>query len=857
LREAAVAAYDDRVRRFIMMRLSLLLGLLLLVSGRAGAEPYVSKFDQAHDRVWLGPELWANPLEDWRIQVGRLECVSGGGNRNVQLLTRQLGSGGGDLDMRVRLGRLDAGKAPGSAGFRIGIRDEIDDYRSRLIYGQGLNAGVGSDGALFLGSLARKEKAVPVDLLTRGVELRLSARPGGKNYSLTLAAHDPATGAEIAAIQADIEAEKLIGNLALVNNHAEPAKAKKAAMELDRPRFWFADWRVDGSKVEADESRMFGPILFALHTLSGGVLKLTAQLPPIGARESQEVRLQIKDGAAWKTIAEAKVHPQARTATFRVPSWDDRRDIPYRLAYTLVERQGKQSEAHYEGRIRKDPREKQALVVGASSCIADFIYPNREMVRNLTLQDPDMLFFAGDQIYEQAGGYGIIRAPLDRAILNYLRKWYLFGWAFRDLMRERPTVTIPDDHDVYQGNYWGNGGNAVSLADHAAGGYVMHPDFVNVVHRTQTAHLPDPFDPTPIQQGISVYYAPLVYGRVGFAIISDRMFKSGPQGSVSTWPGRPDHVKDPKIDVRALDKPGLQLLGERQEKFLRQWGQDWRGVDFKCVLSQTNFCNVANYHGAAREHLIADLDSGGWPQSARNRAVDLMRRCFALHLCGDQHLPSIVHYGIDEPGDANYVFCVPAGANVYPRSWQPDKEGVAVKNRPAPGLPNTGDYRDGLGNAIRVVAVGNPEEKYRPGRLASMQDKACGWGVVRFQHQGRTIKLEAWRILANVGQQKAGDQFPGWPYTLKQLDNYGRKPAAYLPTLVVKGAADAVVQVSSDAGVEYTVCMQGNGFRPMVYRPGSYTVRVLDTVSGRERIVRDVQIAGKASEELPVDLGAK
>ncbi len=822
--------------------LTTLTGLLLLAV-RAPAAEFVGSFANVHDRVWVGADYWANPMEDWRVQGGRLECISAGPNRNVHVLTRQLAPRQGTLEMRVRLGRLDE-ETVGAAGFRFGIRDEIDDYRSRLIYGQGINASVTTDGTLFLGAM-RQEKVVPPKLLAAGVELRLSAGPnaGDKTYTVSLAVHD-LSGQQLGIVTArEIAAEQLVGNLALVNNPVgtgNAAAGKKGVAQPAGARFWFDSWRIDGSKVEEHDEHRFGPILWAMHTLSRGVMKMTVQMPPLGAQESQTVDLQLKQGNDWKTAAQAKLDPLARTATFRLPDWDATRAVSYRLVYVTSGKDGARGEAFYTGTVRQDPVDKETLVVAGMSCIADFVYPNRDIVRNLTLQDPDVLFFAGDQVYEQAGGYGIIRTPVDRAVLNYLRKWYLLGWAFRELMRDRVTICTPDDHDVYQGNYWGNGGNPITLAEHEAGGYVMHRDFVNVVHRTQTSHLPDPYDPTPIKQDISVYYTPQVYGRVGFAIISDRMFKSGPRGTVATWPGRPDHLKDPKIDIHSLDKPGLTLLGERQEKFLRAWGEDWKGVDLKCVLSQTNFCNVANYHGAEREFLIADLDSGGWPQSARNRAVDLMRRCFALHLCGDQHLPSLVQYGVKVPGDGNFGFCVPAGANVYPRSWQPDREGVPVKNRPAAGLPNTGDYLDGLGNPIRVIAVGNPEEKYRAGRLLSMQDKSCGWGIVRFRHADQTMTVEAWRILADVARPKPGDQFPGWPYTIKLLDNYGRQPMGHLPTLVVTGLRDPVIQVVDEATAElaYTLRIKGDRFRPMIFAPGRYTVRVSEPETNREQVLR-------------------
>ena len=108
-----------------------------------------------------------------------------------------------------------------------------------------------------------------------------------------------------------------------------------------------------------------------------------------------------------------------------------------------------------------------------------------------------------------------------------------------------------------------------------------------------------------------------------------------------------------------------------------------------------------------------------------------MRRGFAFHYAGDQHLPSIVHHGIDEFGDAGWSFCVPSIAAGYPRSWQPDKEGRTVKNRV--NGPNTGDYLDAFGNRMTVWAVGNPAEENRKGRV--------GWrhrpAIVSARHSGR------------------------------------------------------------------------------------------------------------------------
>ena len=64
-------------------------------------------------------------------------------------------------------------------------------------------------------------------------------------------------------------------------------------------------------------------------------------------------------------------------------------------------------------------------------------------------------------------------------MLDYHDKWQRWCWAFRGLTRERPCITIPDDHDVYHGNVWGAGGRAAKRPDD--GGYIMPPEFVNMV----------------------------------------------------------------------------------------------------------------------------------------------------------------------------------------------------------------------------------------------------------------------------------------------------------------------------------------------------------------------------------------
>src|SRR3546814_11970034 len=106
-------------------------------------------------------------------------------------------------------------------------------------------------------------------------------------------------------------------------------------------------------------------------------------------------------------------------------------------------------------------------------------------------------------------------------------------------MRSRPKICPPYDHYVFQGNLWGEGGEPIPVSEWAKvkdahGGFVQSPKMVNVVATSQCGHLPDPYNMQVLASGIKTWHTDLLYGGVSFAIISDRLFKSGPEDRKST-----------------------------------------------------------------------------------------------------------------------------------------------------------------------------------------------------------------------------------------------------------------------------------------------------------------------------------
>lgn len=865
------------------------------------------------DRVWLGPEYYANRLQDWRLQGGRLECVEGAPNfpvRTVHLLPAAFGAGTGTMEMEVRSGPIQSSgpmQEGAFRGFLIGVGGPHVDYRlsaqvhHRPAEDGGLLAIVDANGRVSLRDFSTGSTAQPSwsvggkldlqDIPEFSPEERQDPGPP-ENWNgavrLVMELQSTITGHRLKLTAYDDLSKKLISSLtwsAVPDSFTDGGLALVSHLgdQETRQGFWFRQWEGMGGKLRFDPLLMYGPVLATQYTLHKNTLRLTAQMGPLGKDDSQKARLAIQPhdwNGNWKAAADAELVAGSYTFTFEVPDWDHRHDTPFRIEYDLKDANGDIRVLFYDGLIRKEPLEKEELVIAAFTGHKIYTgglkwnsgglwFPHAELVAAVKSQSPDFLFFSGDQVYE-GDLTPAERRSVEKSNLDYLYKWYRWCWAFEDLIRTTPSVCIPDDHDVYHGNIWGAGGKKAvgkeGLRAQDAGGYKMDPWFVNNVHRTQTSHLPPPFDPAPIEQGISVYYTEVNYGGISFAVVADRMFKSSPtimvpEGKVvNGWFQNEDF--DP---VRNADVPGAVLLGQRQLDFLNHWAVDWSDQTWmKVVLSQTIFANVATLPETAKSDSVvprlphlpameypendkkaADADSNGWPQTGRNKALRAMRKGFAFHIAGDQHLGSTIQYGVDAFRDSGFALCVPSVANTFPRRWYPPEGGL---NREPQAPKYTGDFLDGFGNRLTVRAVSNPIQSNREPR--NLYDRAPGYGIVRFNRKTRTAQMECWPRWIDPQKQDAA-QYPGWPIQAHQLENYHGSNVHYLPEIEVEEVTDQVLEVREQISgdILYAIRMSGSVFLPKVFRAGTYAVRVGDPDTGRWTEIRDLQSSTEANRK--------
>ncbi len=846
-------------------------GVSLSVAGQFAAD-----WNDAEDRTWVGAEFWANRLQDWQINNHRLECIANESKlplRTAHLLTTQITQDAGDFELTVDVGQIDPHQLINDdafVGILLGAGGRQMDYRAASIIHQWPGPGFGTLFGLTVGYqpfIQQMDKENALDLIAQKTSpnnpqrTNLLSKPlilkvvGIKQedvwkveFSILDSSETIIKGTQVLSKTSILLQDvSLIGNIALVAHPGVGSGAIKKARTERTPAgtFWFDNLKINGSSITVSPQQVFGPVLTAQYLQQAGTLNLTAQLPPLGKAQQHLVRLKVSAKGRSEVVAtqDSVVEPGSWIARFSL-DWSAFRDQDMDYELTYVSR-GDQpiSSTPFRGLIKHDPVEKEVITVGAFSCNDNnssaisrktnwpeqMWFPHTQITTHALKHDPDILFFAGDQIYEGAAPTFPDVANIE---LDYLYKWYLWCWAYRGMTANVPAITLPDDHDVFQGNLWGQGGRQAPGRDHD-GGYVHPASFVDIVQKTQSSHLPDPNiaygqeHREPVEQNLEALYTSLTVGRLGICVLEDRKFKSGchrPDMPDSKNP-RPDHFNDPEFDTTKLDIPGVELLGARQLDYLKKWSEDWKGQDMKLAVSQTIFANMATHHGGGMERLIADLDSNGWPQSGRNKAVDLLRRCFCLHIGGDQHLSSLIKHGIDAHDDANWSFCFPATANFYPRAWAPRQDGSKPYFKPSKE-DCTGEFKDGFGNLVTVYAVANPGED-RGIEPKALHNGMPGYGIIKMDVADQRSIIENWPRASDPADPDAS-QYEGWPRTVFMSENYNRTPYSSLPKLRFEEGDDPVVQVAdqSTGEVLYTLRVNDDFFEPRVWGPGTYVVSV-------------------------------
>lgn len=742
------------------------------------------------NQTWLGKEFWSNRLQDWRINSGRIECLEGSASfevRTVSLLTRSLSSKSEPGRLRCTLGLQNPGKK-GFAGFLIGVGGGELDYRAAALAQRapgengGLIAAVDDAGELHL--IDYSQEANPLDFTKLSVTSKSSGSNGPKaanwmlecgfrpsldgRFTVTLSLYDSYSKQRLnSAVYNDIPSHFLRGGISLVSS---------PELGHDGAKWWFSNILTSSGKVSNSPDRALGPVLGCLHSLNSAsskksVLKLTAQLFPLAVSAADTLLLEVFDPTSkrWVERASSQVE-DGYVGLFRVGDWDARQEWRYRIRFRG------EDVVLYDGNIARGISDSKPLSIALFSCILptakgldlidykklipqervlgrytpdNILFPHKNLVANCEKSDPDIYLFCGDQYYETFPTR--VARYTAEVKLDTLYRWYLWLWTFREVLRNKPCIVLADDHDVLQGNLWGNAGlepisdtqKDLNNRKEEAGGYTLNKDLVRMVYRIQHSHNPDSYADTKIKYDIPVSYGSFIYRGTDFAFVEDRKYKSPP-----------DYEADP------LTVSG-ELLGTQQEAFLAEWALENKDMPKVCLTASM----WGSPQTAADGSPLLDYDANGYPPDARTRAVELVAQANALVLAGDQHLGMVAHQGVESFKDGATFFAGPAAAAFWQRWFEADGKLKNQRNED----PNTGDFVDTFGNKMRVLAVANPKISHAEfdqssdgwGKfLADHKLKSEGYGIIRVDLENDNFILECWSSSATNGQTK---QFDGWP----------------------------------------------------------------------------------------------
>lgn len=765
------------------------------------AQELVFHWDSIPNQPWLAYNFWQNSLNDWSVEDN---CVVGKpfypNNRTAHITSHSISNSDSSLFIEFDIKLYEAVKNDSAAefGILIGVgAPDLPQPTNNLIFKTLSPApchffGIKSNGDIILKDFQKdsliesfqldstQRAKIINELYNNGVTLSIGYKEKKKLI------FNSSSGTNLTLKAASLMLSKFIinpivksppkGNIALRYNSNTPYQKNVCFDNLKITG--------EGYTLNATNNGLIDPILSSFYTCTKDSLFFTAQLMPFKPDSNELFSLTIWPNNKSTYSYTGTFNSTSYQLRFRIKIPTGFKSFDYILKY-----RGNQSDiwTSKTGIIKTQPTRKKPRIM-ALNCngfsfytdhllnYKNLLYPYRQIEKGFNKFKPDVVTFLGDQIYESRPEHPI-NSPEHQA-LDYIYKWNIWCYTFRNITKNQPTIILTDDHDVFQGNLWGNGGNRPILNQNEIpayygehnydtwmqdnGGYILGSEFANLVIKSQTSHLPFPHQPKPSNEIVN-YYTSYEYGALNFAILEDKKFKSPPsKNSFEVYNGFA--LKD-SLSPKDYNNPDLKLLGDDQLSFLTNWSENLRKRKAaKIILTQSAYVSLTtvplNYSAlkdkpvkrdSSKQKVSPDMDTNGWPKAGRDRALNALNQNNILFISGDQHLGAVIEV-FDSSQTPFTFFSVPAITNTWPRMWWPSNE-HQNKNHPL------GDYTDAFGNELTVKAIANPT-KNAP-EPSDFNYKSPGFGIIDINKKGTKAKLKAYPLFFD--QKKRSTMFPGWP----------------------------------------------------------------------------------------------
>ncbi|CAN5163181.1 hypothetical protein BH20ACT5_BH20ACT5_05610 [soil metagenome] len=288
----------------------------------------------------------------------------------------------------------------------------------------------------------------PARSIVESVDLRLDITAAGPD-TVTLVLQ--ATSAGVLRSKATLSGMSLssvLGSFSLVSSGAV---SNGATYSFSR------NIKRSGAGIRTNAERSMGPIAGALFSVAGGVLKMNAQVMPMLLRADDAVTLQVRPGGSgpWTTRASAPVsagssrhcgwkagtpagrgstgsrYPAAACSPVRCPAEPAGREV--RIAAISC---AKANHRQLDRETRYLPIFDGEAELGLYTS-KNLWFPHEQLTTAIQAHHPDLLVAMGDQLYESSPTAEDLGSAPE---LDFLYKYLLWLWSFRDIARHTPTL---------------------------------------------------------------------------------------------------------------------------------------------------------------------------------------------------------------------------------------------------------------------------------------------------------------------------------------------------------------------------------------------------------------------------------
>ncbi len=290
------------------------------------------------ERYWAGPQFLSVPAMDWKLDSGRLVCVTPGAAKGVVMLTKVIEHPMDGFEIAFEGGFSGAKhSASDKIGFMLGLEKPTDD---KVNFAEGIFAGISANGRLHLAQQSSKLKHTVVSGEKFIFNIEGVPQEDG-NLKLILRvrneAGDNQLGEEIVTVNPNI----VKGFVSFF--------VQSATAGINNENAWFESLEITGKGVINRPENTRGPILKIDMEYKNNALNLTVYLVPLIKDNSNKVVLQVRGNGEWTTVAES---PVTNNYIINLRAKDIKNNVySYRVYTHYTDRFGSQKYSYVTGKI--------------------------------------------------------------------------------------------------------------------------------------------------------------------------------------------------------------------------------------------------------------------------------------------------------------------------------------------------------------------------------------------------------------------------------------------------------------------------------------------------------------------------